>query len=83
MPLGLVLRGLSKGYVPPLPFILVSLGVTGVLLTGWRAGLAAATNQVGGGGRGPLATPWEEPGPREEPGGWCHCTISCHLARSG
>lgn len=48
VPLGLVLRGLSKGYVPPVPFILVSLGVTGVLLTGWRAGLAAVTKQVRG-----------------------------------
>ncbi|PNH03153.1 hypothetical protein TSOC_010792, partial [Tetrabaena socialis] len=43
VPAGLVLRGLARGYVPPPPFILVSLAVNGVLLVGWRAALAAAT----------------------------------------
>ena len=42
-PLGLVFRGLSKGYVPPTPFIIVSMVSTGVLLIGWRSALAAAT----------------------------------------
>ena len=42
-PLGLVLRGISKGYVPPTPFIIVSMVSTGVLLIGWRSALAAAT----------------------------------------
>ncbi|KAG2436547.1 hypothetical protein HYH02_011484 [Chlamydomonas schloesseri] len=43
VPLGLVIRGLSRGYVPPVPFIGVSMAVTGVLLVGWRSALAAAT----------------------------------------
>ncbi len=46
-PLGLVLRGASKGYVPPTPFIIVSLVATAVLLVGWRAGYAAVTPEVG------------------------------------
>ena len=42
-PLGLVFRGLSKGYVPPTPFIIVSMVATAVLLVGWRSVLAATT----------------------------------------
>lgn len=42
-PLGLVIRGVQKGYVPPKPFIIVSLAATAVLLVGWRSALAAAT----------------------------------------
>jgi hypothetical protein len=45
-PLGLVVRGVSKGYVPPTPFIVVSLAATAVLMVGWRAALAAATPEV-------------------------------------
>ncbi|GIL51201.1 hypothetical protein Vafri_7274 [Volvox africanus] len=43
IPAGVVLRGLFRGYVPPLPFILVGLAVNGVLLVGWRSALAAFT----------------------------------------
>ena len=46
VPLGLVIRGLSRGYVPPTPFIAVSMGVTAVLLVGWRSALAATTKPV-------------------------------------
>mmetsp|Transcript_17691 Transcript_17691/g.44535 ORF Transcript_17691/g.44535 Transcript_17691/m.44535 type:complete len:258 (-) Transcript_17691:567-1340(-) len=35
-PLALAIRGLSKGYVPPTPFIIVSMVATCVLLVGWR-----------------------------------------------
>jgi len=42
-PIGLVLRGVSKGYVPPTPFIVVTCVATAVLLVGWRSALAAAT----------------------------------------
>ncbi len=53
IPLGLVLRGVNKGYVPPVPFIIVSLVATAALLVGWRAALAAATpEQVSVMGRG-------------------------------
>ena len=48
IPTGLVLRGLAKGYVPPTPFIIVSLVATAVLLVGWRSALAAKTPEVGG-----------------------------------
>eukprot|EP00195_Chlamydomonas_chlamydogama_P014702 CAMPEP_0202899370 /NCGR_PEP_ID=MMETSP1392-20130828/7622_1 /ASSEMBLY_ACC=CAM_ASM_000868 /TAXON_ID=225041 /ORGANISM="Chlamydomonas chlamydogama, Strain SAG 11-48b" /LENGTH=251 /DNA_ID=CAMNT_0049585535 /DNA_START=22 /DNA_END=777 /DNA_ORIENTATION=- len=43
IPLGLAIRGLSRGYVPPTPFIVVSLATTLVLLVGWRALLAKNT----------------------------------------
>lgn len=46
MPLALAVRGLSKGYMPPTPFILISLAATAVLMVGWRAALAAATPEV-------------------------------------
>ncbi len=46
IPVGLVLRGLLRGYVPPTPFIAVALGVNAVLLIGWRSALAAATKPV-------------------------------------
>ncbi|GAQ80398.1 hypothetical protein KFL_000530250 [Klebsormidium nitens] len=41
IPLGIVIRGVLKGQVPPTPFILVTLASTFVLLVGWRAALAA------------------------------------------
>jgi hypothetical protein len=41
VPLGLVLRGLSKGYIPPTPFIVVSFVATAVIMIGWRAALAS------------------------------------------
>lgn len=45
-PLGLVLRGVFKGYTPPVPFIIVSMVVTGVLMVGWRSAMAATTKAV-------------------------------------
>ena len=45
-PLGLVLRGLSKGYIPPTPFIVVSMVSTAVVLVGWRSALAAVSKKV-------------------------------------
>ena len=36
VPLGIVLRGVIKGYVPPIPFIIVTLIATLVILTGSR-----------------------------------------------
>ncbi|KAH7665014.1 hypothetical protein IHE45_13G004200 [Dioscorea alata] len=37
IPLGLVIRAATSGHIPPTPFILVTMGSTGVLLIGWRA----------------------------------------------
>lgn len=37
IPLGLAIRALASGHIPPTPFILVTMGGTGVLLTVWRA----------------------------------------------
>jgi hypothetical protein len=37
IPLGCVIRGIFKGYVPPLPFVIVTLIATWVLLVGGRA----------------------------------------------
>lgn len=39
-------RSLARGYAPDKAFVIVTLVVTGVLLVGWRAVLAAATPQV-------------------------------------
>ena len=44
--LALVLRGLARGYPPPLPFAIVSMVVTGVLTVGWRTALSALSPQV-------------------------------------
>eukprot|EP00878_Enallax_costatus_P013567 GHUV01014185.1.p1 GENE.GHUV01014185.1~~GHUV01014185.1.p1 ORF type:complete len:245 (+),score=80.58 GHUV01014185.1:519-1253(+) len=46
VPLGLVLRSISRGYVPATSFLGVSMGVTAVLMIGWRTALAAVTPQV-------------------------------------
>jgi len=35
--LGLAIRAVTSGHIPPTPFILVTMGSTGVLLTAWRA----------------------------------------------
>ncbi len=43
---GIAARSLARGYAPDKAFVIVTLVVTGVLLVGWRAGLAAATPQV-------------------------------------
>ncbi|CAL4935709.1 unnamed protein product [Urochloa decumbens] len=37
IPLGLAIRAVTSGHIPPTPFILVTMGSTGVLLTAWRA----------------------------------------------
>lgn len=42
MPLALAVRGLSKGEVPPTPFIAVSMVATLVFLAGWRSAYIAA-----------------------------------------
>ncbi|KAG2495095.1 hypothetical protein HYH03_006706 [Edaphochlamys debaryana] len=42
-PVGIALRSIARGYMPATSFILVSAGVTAVLLVGWRSALAAAT----------------------------------------
>ena len=47
VPAGLVLRSVSKGALPPKPFVIVSMVATGVFLVGWRSWLAA-----NGGGSG-------------------------------
>lgn len=46
VPLGIVLRSIGRGYVPATSFMGVAMGVTGVLMIGWRAALAAATPEV-------------------------------------
>lgn len=40
IPLGLLFRSVSRGYLPDKAFIAVALVATGVLLVGWRTGLA-------------------------------------------
>ncbi|KAJ9166371.1 hypothetical protein P3X46_021141 [Hevea brasiliensis] len=37
IPLGLVIRAVTSGHIPPYTFILVTMGSTAVLLIGWRA----------------------------------------------
>ncbi|KAI4998175.1 hypothetical protein ZWY2020_053517 [Hordeum vulgare] len=37
IPLGIAIRSVSSGHIPQVPFILVAMGSTGVLLTAWRA----------------------------------------------
>lgn len=59
-PLGLAFRAASKGYAPPVPFVIVSLVATAVFMIGWRTALAAATPDVvkaggAGAGSGPAA----------------------------
>ncbi|KAK6939751.1 Protein of unknown function DUF3054 [Dillenia turbinata] len=36
IPLGLIIRGLSSGHIPPFSFVAVTIGSTAVLLVGWR-----------------------------------------------
>lgn len=35
--LGLIIRAVTSGHLPPYTFILVTMGTTAVLLIGWRA----------------------------------------------
>ncbi|XP_051150019.1 uncharacterized protein LOC127264502 [Andrographis paniculata] len=37
IPLGIMIRAITIGHIPPTNFILVTMGSTGVLLVGWRA----------------------------------------------
>ncbi len=46
MPIALLLRSVSRGYVPPVAFFAVGLGATLVLLVGWRAALATTNKPV-------------------------------------
>ncbi|KAG9440646.1 hypothetical protein H6P81_020811 [Aristolochia fimbriata] len=41
IPLGVLIRSATSGHIPPLPFIVVSMGSTAVLLIGWRGLLCA------------------------------------------
>jgi hypothetical protein len=41
VPLGCVLRGVIKGYIPPLPFVIVTMIATLVILTAGRVGYTA------------------------------------------
>jgi len=45
-PLGLALRTITKGYLPHVSFMIVSMVMTAVLLIGWRSGLAAVTPEA-------------------------------------
>ncbi|KAK6938545.1 Protein of unknown function DUF3054 [Dillenia turbinata] len=36
IPLGLIIRGLASGHIPPFSFVAVTMGSTAVLLVGWR-----------------------------------------------
>ncbi|KAF9621531.1 hypothetical protein IFM89_022549 [Coptis chinensis] len=42
IPLGLIIRGATSGHIPPVKFVLVTMGATAVLLIGWRALLFTA-----------------------------------------
>ena len=44
--MGLLLRTLSRGYLPETPFLIVTMVATAVLLVGWRSALAAATPEA-------------------------------------
>ncbi|KDP41580.1 hypothetical protein JCGZ_15987 [Jatropha curcas] len=41
IPLGVIIRAVSSGHIPPYTFILVTMGSTAVLLIGWRALLSS------------------------------------------
>ena len=45
-PLGLALRTITKGYMPHVSFMIVSMVMTAALMIGWRSGLAAVTPEV-------------------------------------
>lgn len=46
IPAGLLLRSATRGYFPEPTFIGISMAVNGLFLVGWRAALAAATEEV-------------------------------------
>ncbi|EEF52237.1 uncharacterized protein LOC8265252 isoform X2 [Ricinus communis] len=41
IPLGLIIRAVTSGHIPPYTFVLVTMGSTAVLLVGWRALLSS------------------------------------------
>lgn len=41
IPLGCIIRGISKGYIPPLPFVIVTMIATFIILNIGRAGYTA------------------------------------------
>jgi hypothetical protein len=45
VPVALVIRSISRGYVPDKSFVIVSFAATAVLLVGWRAAFAAVANK--------------------------------------
>jgi hypothetical protein len=44
-PVGIVLRSISRGYLPDKSFLIVAMVATAVLLIGWRSALTAATGR--------------------------------------
>ena len=53
VPAGIALRALSKGAIPPKPFVVVTLVANAVLLVGWRSWFASSGGGGGGvGGKG-------------------------------
>lgn len=60
VPLGVAIRSISRGYVPAMSFIGISLAVTGVLMVGWRAALAAVTPEVRLFADGRFQGPWND-----------------------
>jgi hypothetical protein len=58
-PVALILRGVAKGAVPPLPFVVVASVATGVLLIGWRTAFAALTKDEAQSGGNKQGGPFE------------------------
>lgn len=52
IPLGLVIRGVGKGQIPPKPFVVVAMAATGAFLVGWRAWFAKGGSKKGGNKQG-------------------------------
>lgn len=46
IPAGLLLRSISRGYLPETPFIVISMAVTGVFLMGWRRAYVAVADPL-------------------------------------
>lgn len=54
LPVGHVIRAAGRGYLPPTPFLIASLGTTLVLLVGYRTAVAAVTPEP------PPMTPYQK-----------------------
>ena len=52
IPLGLAIRGVGKGQIPPKPFVVVAMVATGAFLVGWRAWFAKGGSNKGGNKQG-------------------------------